>query len=262
MYKSARFLRAEMISRRPANIERALQMDRDDGVEIVFRHTVEYLVAQDARIIDDKVNLAKLVDRLLYDAMRALPIGDTVAVRDRLATGVADLVHNLEGRPRIRPTDHAVYLRDLMVRDLVAFKIPKLLWFQDRASMAWGVETRVPFLDHHLVERLFGLPSSSLVRDGQMKYLCRRILKRFAGVEVSDRPKHYVATPQREWLKGPLYPDVLSYLDQGVLSQSGLIDYDSWRKTYREYSQSMELGNSFFVWKMVNLEALMRTFFQ
>jgi hypothetical protein len=90
-----------MISRRPANIERALQMDRNDGVEIVFRHTVEYLVAQDARIIDNKVNLAVLVDRLLYDAMRTLPISDTVTVRDSLATGVADLVHNLEGWPRI-----------------------------------------------------------------------------------------------------------------------------------------------------------------
>lgn len=153
-------------------------------------------------------------------------------------------------------------LRAAMLRDLTKLKVPKLLWFQDRSSMAWGVETRVPFLDHKLVELVYRLPADLIIRDGVSKYLLKRLLQRFCGVDLSSTVKHYMSAPQREWLKGPQYQAVNQYLDEGLLAQSGLVDYESFKGAYAKYSLSPELGNSFFVWKMVNLEALLREFFQ
>lgn len=155
----------------------------------------------------------------------------------------------------------ATKLKGRMKDDLTELKIPKLLTFQDRASMAWGVETRVPYLDHKLIEYVFSLPPESFFQYGGTKDLIRQALKRNCNYEYPKSTKLYVATPQREWLKEQLAVDVLNYVDTGIIAQTDLIDYPKWRRTYQEYAASPELGNSFFVWKTLCLEALFRNYF-
>ena len=92
------------------------------------------------------------------------------------------------------------------------------------------------------------------------KYLPKRLLSRFCGVETDSSVKHFVAVPQREWIKDALFDDINEYLGEGLLAQSGVIDYDAFRKAYADYAAQSDLGNSFFVWKMINLEAMLRTF--
>lgn len=190
------------------------------------------------------------------------PDGTTLGGRDFLGPDLAQWAAEDEavanGPLELQQHGH---LRGVMLRDLTEWKIPKLLWFQDRASMAWGIETRVPFLDHKLVEYMYRLPSNWIIRDGVSKYSLKRLLRRYGGVDHLDTVKHYVSAPQREWLKGPLYQAVNRYLDEGCLAQSGLLDYEGFKGAYAAYAQSPELGNSFFVWKMINLEALLREFF-
>jgi asparagine synthase (glutamine-hydrolysing) len=152
-------------------------------------------------------------------------------------------------------------LRAAMLRDLTVDKLPKLLGFQDRAAMAHGVETRVPFLDHVLFERALSLPSAWLIRDGVAKFALKRCLKRFCGVDAFGPPKHYVATPQREWIKGALEGEILAWLDDGRLRRAGLVDYPAFRAAFQAYAAAPELGNSFFVWKMMDIEAFLAEFF-
>ena len=57
-------------------------------------------------------------------------------------------------------------LRGAMTADLLTLKVPKLLWYQDRASMASGIEVRVPFLDHKLIDVAYAIPSNQLIRGG------------------------------------------------------------------------------------------------
>lgn len=152
-------------------------------------------------------------------------------------------------------------LRRLMAHDLKCIKLPKLLYFQDRASMANSVETRVPFLDHRLVELMYQVPSSWLINQGVLKFLPKKILENYFNVQMQRKIKHYVATPQREWLKNDLYDSILQLLEEGVLYQRGLIDVDRFRQIYAQYRDSKDLGNSFFIWKMINLEYLLRRFF-
>ena len=153
------------------------------------------------------------------------------------------------------------HVRTAMQRDMSIDKLPKLLWFQDRAAMAHGIETRVPVLDHVLQQTALSLPSDWLIRDGVAKYALKRCLRRFCGVDAFGPTKHYVATPQREWLKGPLFGEILNWLDEGILARSGLVDYAAFRTAFSVYAAQEDLGNSFFVWKMMDLEALLREFF-
>lgn len=149
-------------------------------------------------------------------------------------------------------------LNRVMRRDLVSNKLPKLLHFQDRASMAHGVETRVPYLDHRVVEFMYRLPAFMKIYAGQTKWLAQRLLKRRFDITLHQDVKHYVATPQREWLKGCLYEPVVQTLRGGALDGSGLVDTDRFFVDYAAYRENPRLGNSFFVWKMINMEYMLR----
>ncbi|NQT22073.1 MAG: asparagine synthase (glutamine-hydrolyzing), partial [Candidatus Omnitrophica bacterium] len=145
--------------------------------------------------------------------------------------------------------------KQIMYDDLVTKKLPKLLHFQDRAGMANSVETRVPYLDHRLVTFIYSLPETFKIRQGQSKYLIRKILKDIYGCTHTRKTKHYVATPQREWLRTKAICDqILGIVKEGRLKRMNLVDLRQFEKDYLKYVDSRDLGNSFFVWKIINLE--------
>ncbi len=149
-------------------------------------------------------------------------------------------------------------LSNSMYQDLFVKKIPKLLHFQDRASMANSVETRVPFLDHSLVEFMYSLPSNYKIKHGESKFLLKEILRKKFNYQEQRSTKLYVATPQREWLKEEsIKNEILEQIRYGVLKTNKMINFEKFHKDYTTYSNSNELGNSFFIWKIINLEYLL-----
>ena len=128
-------------------------------------------------------------------------------------------------------------------------------------SMANGLEVRVPFLDHRFVEAIYGLSDRWIIRDGVSKFLAKRIIQKHCGVKKLRETKHYVATPQREWVKFSLHNSIVKYLKDGLAAQYDLIDLEKFLSEYDRYVSEPALGNSFFVWKALNLEAFMRRFF-
>ena len=149
-------------------------------------------------------------------------------------------------------------LNNTMYQDLFVKKLPKLLHFQDRSSMASSVETRVPFLDHSLVEFMYSLPSNYKIKNGESKFLLKEILRKKFNYHEQRNIKHYVATPQREWLKDKfIRNEILEQVRYGKLETNKMINFEKFHKDYVAYSDSSELGNSFFIWKIINLEYLL-----
>lgn len=154
-------------------------------------------------------------------------------------------------------------VRAAMWRDLAHTKVPKLLRWQDRSYMAHGVEIRVPFLDHVLVERLQGVSVRQLFHGGHTKAPLRQLAERLLPSDYFQQPKLYVATPQREWLKKDLRQQVEDWLDPGAaLVRHGFVDLERLRTAFVAYCEDEALGNSFFIWKFVALEALFQAHFQ
>tara|TARA_Y100000590_G_scaffold469896_1_gene660482 strand:- start:297 stop:2126 length:1830 start_codon:yes stop_codon:yes gene_type:complete len=146
-------------------------------------------------------------------------------------------------------------LRKIMLNDLFLKKIPKLLMFQDRCSMSSSIESRVPFLDHNLVENIYKLKPEFLIKNGILKYLLRQNLqKNYTPKNI----KKYVATPQREWLKGSLYKEIIDIIKNGIVTKNKIIHFNNFEKQYKDYCNSKNLGNSFFIWKILNLEFFMK----
>ncbi|MCA8941967.1 MAG: hypothetical protein KDB80_05345, partial [Planctomycetes bacterium] len=101
-------------------------------------------------------------------------------------------------------------LFDALRAALLDLSLPTLLRYADRNSMSFGVEARLPFLDHRLVEATTRLAAADIARDGFPKALLRDAMQdRLPERVLHRRDKTAFAVPETEWLRGPLAHDVL-----------------------------------------------------
>ena len=93
----------------------------------------------------------------------------------------------------------------------------------DNMTMAWGLEARVPFLDHELVELAGRIPASLKVREGG-KYILKEAARQVIPAEVIDRPKGYFPVPELKYIRGTVYDYVRDTLDSSRARNRGIFD--------------------------------------
>jgi asparagine synthase (glutamine-hydrolysing) len=151
-------------------------------------------------------------------------------------------------------------LAERLYQDVFVHSLPALLRYEDRNSMAFSLEARVPFLDYRLVEFCFSLPVTQRIRDGWTKWVLRQAMDGILPEQVRwRRSKLGFATPERQWLQEGI-GWVRQLFNQGeVLSEPYLH-----RQAIRRIRNSP--GNGLFnipgLWRMVNLEVWLRAFWE
>jgi asparagine synthase (glutamine-hydrolysing) len=112
----------------------------------------------------------------------------------------ADFVEEHLGRPSIfKPAVRT--LNDILYFDVFGGGLEELLRNADRNSMAHGIEVRLPFLDHQLVQFVFSLPSSFKMHNGYTKFIVREAMNEMLPKEIAwRREKIGFEPPQQEWM--------------------------------------------------------------
>ena len=127
------------------------------------------------------------------------------------------------------------FTQRMMFLDLVSYLPDDILVKVDRAAMGVSLETRVPLLDHEVVEFAWRLPLSMKLRGGQGKWLLRELLYKFVPRQLIERPKTGFEVPIGEWLRGPLRDWAESLLHQNRLEREGFFDPAPIRRKWEQH---------------------------
>ena len=127
-------------------------------------------------------------------------------------------------RERFAETEGHELLTRLQDVDLGTYLVDDLLAKTDRASMAWSLEARVPFLDTVVTNFAFSLPASQRVRGFEKKRLLRKALEPLLPHEVVHGRKRGFSIPAAAWLRGELEPFARETLSPATLGRQGVLD--------------------------------------
>ena len=170
---------------------------------------------------------------------------------------------NLLEQPIAR--DHPQYrnnscdnIRDVTKQHLFATSLQRLLRWEDRNSMAHSIEARVPFVDHRLIEFLYGLPTSYKIGQGETKRILRSAMANVIPKTIAQRQdKMGFATPEEMWLKQSpeKFQELVKRsieLSQGILNKKAL--------TLTTAMSQEQLPFSFLPWRLISFGEWMATF--
>lgn len=150
-------------------------------------------------------------------------------------------------------------LKERLKRDLFETSLPSLLRYEDHNSMAFSIESRVPFLDYRLVEFVFSLPSDFKIRNGWNKWIMREALKSILPEKIVKRRwKVGFSTPEVAWLRESKKEINQIFSSKSYLSRP-YFNHAKIQKTFEEFLEGKN-DESMLFWRIINLELWLRIY--
>jgi len=178
----------------------------------------------------------------------------TNATKDR----IREIDPYLELHKVLARTKNLSFLDGLLYADIKTY-LHELLMKQDQMSMAASLESRVPFLDHKLVEFTARMPDTMKLRGATTKYVLRESMKGVLPERILSRPKMGFPVPIGTWFRGPFRSVIDEYvlgeraLSRGIFAPDFVHNLVSLHQAGEDHAERL--------WALVNFEMWLRRFF-
>ena len=144
-------------------------------------------------------------------------------------------------------------LGKILYADQKTYLPDDLLVKMDRMTMAHGLESRSPFLDHLLVEFAATLPAKYKIQGRTQKSILKSIARDFLPLNIIDRPKQGFGVPVGEWFRGELKGMVSNVLDNSHFIETGWLEQGRVMELWQEHLSGKQ-NHSHKLWGLLNLE--------
>lgn len=169
------------------------------------------------------------------------------------ATEPKTLISDIDCWPKTDSFQHA-----MMAMDAQTYMADDILVKVDRAAMANSLETRVPMLDHRIVELAWKMPLDYKIRHGEGKWLLKQVLFRHVPRQLIERPKMGFSIPLHDWLRGSLRDWAEALLDEKLLIQQGYFHPTPIRMMWKEHL-SGKYNHQNQLWNILMFQAWLET---
>ncbi len=149
--------------------------------------------------------------------------------------------------------DGSDFINKILFLDTRFYLGDEMLFKIDRATMAASLESRVPFLDHTLLEYVVTLPSRFKLRGIRTKYILKKLAADFLPKTIISRPKKGFGAPVSQWIKTDLKPVVEELLQHDKLKREGIFNPRTVRRLLDEHLSGRK-DNRLKLWPIVMFE--------
>ncbi len=151
---------------------------------------------------------------------------------------VADPIDDcLLWKGHLEPLRRISSLRERQIKDIERYSVPYLTHYEDRGGMAHGLEIRLPFLDHRLVNFALNIPDSLKIRNGWTKYILRKAMKDLPTAIAWRKDKQGFLNPETKWFQRDFQKQIMEIFTQSSLGELGVVRADKLVAMYKKYLQ-------------------------
>lgn len=154
----------------------------------------------------------------------------------------------------VKPNHEVQNIKDLLIYDLHNYLPNDLLYKSDKCFMSFGVDNRDALLKTELVNYLKTLDSEWFIRDGQQKYLLKKITNKYVPAHLMDKPKKGFVIPLAIWLKTTFKPLVDTYLSPEKLNAHQLLNVDEVLKIKANFKRNASDYNAQKIWLLLQFQ--------
>jgi asparagine synthase (glutamine-hydrolysing) len=155
--------------------------------------------------------------------------------------------------------DEKNLLNQMLYWDLKSFLVDHNLNYTDKMAMAVGVEARVPFLDAELVDFSLTIPPELKMKNGEAKYILKKVAERYLPNVIIYRPKTGFGAPVRKWITSDLDTMISERLSYEHIQRRGIFDYDKVCELI-ESNKKGEIDASYSIWALLAIDSWITQF--
>jgi asparagine synthase (glutamine-hydrolysing) len=205
------------------------------------------------------LSLPRTPEAMFFDNFAAIGLERQRALLSpRFANGTADDAYGPSRAYFDTPNGRSTILDRVLYTDLKTYLV-ELLMKQDQMSMAASIESRVPFLDHHLVEFAAALPPRLKLRGLTTKWILREAVRDILPPAILSRPKMGFPVPFADWMRGAWAGTARDVLLDSRSRQRGIVDTPAVERLIDDHVAGRTPGGD-ALWSLMNLELWYRTF--